>query len=386
MKFTFLKRATAGVLALAMSLSMVACGSSNDSSTTSEEQQETSASARVYVEGSSFMVDGNEFWVNGVNTPWYAWNDFTGKMDEEVWEETFKSLAEDNINVTRIWINCNGENIVRLKSTGEIKEINEGHWTDLDKLFALAEKYGVYIMATMLSFDHFKDGNTGVDKWRTLITDTALTDAFAEAYVAEFCQRYGDNEYLFAIDLMNEPDWVYENTECGNIPWENLSYFFGKCAATIHENCDTLVTVGMGMIKYNSDMYNGNYVSDEYLQELTGDDNAYLDFYSTHWYMWQKPYYGVPTEQSPEEWGLDSTKPCLIGEAPNDNGDELGTSLTDQYINAYENGWNGYMVWMEPRTDEEYMWYRYDLTIEATNTMAERIYDLIYPIGKKTVE
>jgi hypothetical protein len=224
------------------------------------------------------MVDGKELWINGVNTPWEKWNDFSGQMDEEFWDNTFAQLAADNINCTRIWVNCNGESIINLKTTGEIKSINEQHWTDLDKLFALAEKHGVYVMATLLSFDHFKEGNGGFNEWRTMITDKTLTDSFADTYVKEFCERYGSNEYLFSIDIMNEPDWVYENAECGQIDWENLSYFFGKCAAVIHETCDTLVTVGMGMVKYNSDIYSGSKVSDEYLQELTGDENSYLDF------------------------------------------------------------------------------------------------------------
>lgn len=43
-----------------------------------------------------------------------------------------------------------------------------------------------------------------------------------EKYVKEFCTRYADEEYIFAIDIMNEPDWVYENEECGQIGWEHL--------------------------------------------------------------------------------------------------------------------------------------------------------------------
>ena len=32
------------------------------------------------------------------------------------------------------------------------------------------------------------------------------------------------------IDIMNEPEWVNENDECGQIPWDNFSYLLGKCA------------------------------------------------------------------------------------------------------------------------------------------------------------
>lgn len=336
------------------------------------------ASARVYIEGTTFMVDGKELWLSGGNTPWYDWNDFTGNMNEEKWEETFAMLAENNINCTRIWINCNGYQIVKVNSSGNITEINEEHWTDLDKLFSLAEKYGVYVMATLLSFDHLKSAN-----WQVLLSSKEKTDAYANEYVEEFCKRYGKNEYLFAIDIMNEPDWVYENEECGQIEWDNISYLLGKCASTIHDNCDTLVTVGMGIIKYNSDKYEGNKISDEYLIELTGLDNSYVDFYSTHYYYWQRPYFNFPFDKSPEDFGLDTDKPCLIGETSNDNEKQFRMTLPELYKSVYENGWNGILVWMEPRQEEDTIWYGFDLTAEATNEMADYIFDKIYPIGKK---
>ena len=181
---------------------------------------------------------------------------------------------------------------------------------------------------------------------------------------------------------MNEPDWVHENAECGQLDWNGLSYFFGKCAATIHENSDTLVTIGFGMVRYNSDKYEGNIVSDEHLKEVTGNDKAYVDFYSPHFYMWEKPYFGFPYSGSPTDFGLDGTKPTLLGEASNDDEKESKMTLTEEYKAAYDNGWNGVMVWMDP-VEEDYSWYRYDLTRTATNAMYDYIPDKIYPIGKK---
>ncbi len=339
-----------------------------------------SASARVEVKDMKFVVDGKELWINGANTPWQNWNDFNGNMDEEFWDTELKRLAEDGMNCTRIWINCNGESIVKLDKNGEITEINEEHWNDLDKLFALAQKYKIYLMPTLLSFDHFKEPVRSGRHWQALISSKETADAYAEKYVKEFCERYGDNEYIFAIDIMNEPDWVYENEECGQIEWDKLSYFFGKCAQVIHENSDILVTVGMGIIKYNSDKYEGNKVSDEYLYELTGSDKAYLDFYSTHYYNWQKPWFGFPCDKSPEEFGLDGTKPCLIGETHNDDEAEIGMTLSEKYQSVYDNGWCGIMVWMDPSKDEN-VWHEYGLTEKATNYMAEYIPEKVHPLG-----
>ena len=358
------------------------CSEANTGTTSSatETVVEKKKSARVSVTDTKFTVDGKELFINGVNTPWSYWNDFAGGMDEEFWDREFARMAQDNINCTRIWVNCDGESIVRLNSKGGIININEGHWTDLDKLFAIAEKYKVYIMPTLLSFDHFKASSGSVIKWQKLIQSKEYTDQFAEKYVKEFCNRYKDQEYIFGIDIMNEPDWVYENEECGKIGWDHLSYFFGKCAQTIHENSDILVTVGMGIVKYNSAKYEGNKISDEYLMEFTGSDKAFVDFYSIHYYNWQKPWFGFPCDKSPEEFGLAEKKPCLIGETHNDDEAECKMSLTDKYKSVYDNGWCGIMVWMQPSGDDN-VWYAYDLTRVATNAMAEYIPDKIHPLG-----
>ncbi len=386
------KKITAVFAAAAMCFSMLtACGSENaadgtaaaDTSVSAAADVAESGSARVTVDGTKFMVNGKELWINGVNTPWQNWNDFNGKMDEAQWDETFKQLKADGVNCTRIWVNCNGMSTVRLKSTGEIKEVNESHWTDLEKLFAIAEKYQVYVMPTILSFDHFKDTNSGGTQWQTLITTKEFADGFVEQYAAEFAKRFKDCEYIFAVDLMNEPDWVHENDECGKISWENLSYLFAKCAQAIHENSDMLVTVGTGMIKYNSDQYDGNYVSDEYLKSLSGSDESYLDFYSPHYYIWERQWYGFPFDKSPTEFGLDGTKPAIIAETSNDDEAESGMSCKDKYESCYNNGWNGVMAWMEYRSDGssgcDSMWYRYDLTQEATHRIYELIPEKIFP-------
>lgn len=337
-------------------------------------------SAKVYIENGKFMVDGGELWINGVNTPWHHWNDFTGNMDCEFWDKSFEQLASDGINATRIWLNCNGESVVQLRADGSVLKINDSHWEDLDKLFEIAAKHKVYVMATLSSFDHFKDGGSG-ERWRTMINTRESADSFAERYVKEFCERYGEHPYLFSIDIMNEPDWVHENAECGQLRWEDLSYFFGKCASVIHETCSTPVTVGMAMIKYNSPNYEGDMISDEYLRELTGLENSYMDFYSPHFYLWMKQSgLGFPFDVTPEEYGLITDKPCIIGETSNDQEKGYGMSLTEVYQTSYEMGWGGVMVWMEWR-EEENGWYRYDLTEAAANAMYGAIPEKVDPKG-----
>ncbi|MGN0696871.1 MAG: cellulase (glycosyl hydrolase family 5) [Oscillospiraceae bacterium] len=370
-----MNKITAVFTAVMMMMSFAACGDSDEPAQTSAEtsadvQTEAAAdgdassegasaavftsdgSAKVTVSGNTFMVGGSELWINGVNTPWDNWNDFgSNNFDADFWDSHFAELEESGINASRVWINCSPSmNGVWLKSTGEVKSVNDKHWQDVDTLLQLAEKHHIYIMATLISFDHFKDSNTGYDTWRAMLNSDDATDSFVNEYVIPFCERYDSCDYLWSIDLCNEPDWIKENAECGQIGFDRISNYFAKASAAIHEHSDILVTVGMGMVKYNSDGYDGNYVSDEFLQALSGSENSYLDFYSTHYYTWEKSYMGFPFDGDPEAFKLDGSKPCVIGET-SANADS-GWSLTEEYEGALNNGWQGVMAWTSNGVDD----------------------------------
>lgn len=369
------------LLCFAMSASIVSCGavspSETDAPTLSTDAPTLSTDARVYIEGTSFYVGGKEIWFNGVNTPWDNWNDFGGNFDAEFWDEHFADLKEAGANSSRIWINCNGLVGVKLNEDGSFASVTDKHWADLDTLFALAEKHGIYVMATLLSFDHFKDSNEGYMNWRNMIKDSNNIDSFVNGYIIPFVERYDDNDYLYSIDLMNEADWVHENTECGKIAWDHISNYFARAAAAIHENSDILVTSGLAMIKYHSDNYQGNKVADEYLQKLANSENAYLDFYSMHYYHWEKQWFGYPFNMSPEKYKLSSTKPCVIGECA--AVDESGISLSDRYKEAYTNGWKGVYAWTSNGVDACGGFEDVSPALKNITSFAE---DLVFPFGR----
>ena len=382
----FLSAALAALLAAGL---LTGCANKNndesnstaaqESTTVSETEAEVSAaSAKITVDGTKFMVDGKELWINGVNTPWQNWNDFgSASFDESFWNSHFADLHEIGINASRVWINCNSMVGIKLKTTGEVKEVLDKHWEDVDKLFEAAEKNHIYVMPTLLSFDHCKD-NQYADRWRAVITDDTAMQSYIDNYVKPFAERYGSNPYLLGIDLMNEPDWVHENADCGKLSLDALSNFFAKCTAAIHEtNPDALVTVGIGMIKYNSDNGNcsGNIVSDEMLKSF-GGDKACLDFYSTHYYNYMKPYWGCPYDMSPADYGLDMSKPVFIGET----NAEGGETLVGLYERCYNNGWSGVMLWASNNGAEHAdNWADIE---EAAKKMNELAPDKVFPNGR----
>ena len=208
---------------------------------------------------------------------------------------------------------------------------------------------------------------------RLLVQSDEAIQSYIDSYVVPFVERYGDDPYLWCIDLCNEPDWIKENKECGKIGWEHLCNFFAKETAAIHEHSDELVTVGLGMIKYNSDKYDGNYFSDEYLTSLAGD-KAYLDVYSTHYYFWQNSWMGYPFETTPADFGLDGTKPSVIGECAVLS--ESGRTIKDEYANAYANGWNGVMAWTSNGVDD---CGSMDELKDAVNNIRDTAGDKIHP-------
>ncbi len=347
----------------------------------------TDGSARVTVDGTKFMVGDKELWFNGVNSPWDKWNDFGGGFNFEFWQDHFQKLHNSGVNAARIWVVCNGDVGMLISADGTFDGATTAHWEDLDNLFYLAEQYQIYIMATVQSFDNFKDSNQNYNAWRALIQDSDKTDRFVDNYIVPFVQRYGKSDYFWSVDLCNEPDWIVENEECGKLDWLYLEQYYAKAAAAIHANSDVLVTVGMGMIKYNSDSQQGNKISDSELQSILSGDKydkslAYVDFYSTHWYTWMQGMWGYPFGESPTNFGLDGTKPSVIGECPAVASDS-DFDITSAYEEAYNNGWNGVFAWKTSGQDDGCgLWLDIQPAIEKMAGICE---DKIFPNGKKAV-
>jgi hypothetical protein len=295
---------------------------------------------RIYVKGSQLYRAGEPIFLVGGNTPWNKWNDFGGGFDASWWDGHFKTLHDLGVNSSRVWIVCNGDGAVKLNLDGTVNSISNKFWTDLDKFFEIAAKHEIYIMATMMSFDCTKAGNTDRNNWIAMIKNTNSINDFVDKYILKFVNRYKDNPYLFSMDLCNEPDWCFETDK---IPWANLSNLFAREAAAIHENSKILVTVGLSMTKYNTDTQRGNKMSDAFFRNLYNNPNAYLDFYSPHHYAWETPWFKSPFFTTPAQWMSDTSKPIVVGECPAKSGE--GHTLAEDFIWAYSKGYGGVFPW-----------------------------------------
>jgi len=357
---------------------------------------------RISIVNNEFVFNGKRIWINGANTPWHNWNEFGGRYFDDWWDMHFAELREAGVNATRVWINCNNDNgAIEIDSKGMVSGASDKHWDDLDQFFKTAERNGIHIMATLLSFDHFKTPNGSqarpeAESWRNMLRNKDAAASFVENYTVPFVRRYGNNRWLWSIDICNEPDWINENATCGKMNWNNISYFIALNAAAIHKNSNILVTVGMAYPKWNADGsgYQGNKVSNTFLQSLYNDKEAYLDFWSPHYYDWVGEWFGVPHYLKPSGtrdgdktngwtggWGLDPSKPALLGEcsALGTGRDVWGvknnTIITD-YEQAYLNGWQGIMPWTSNGVDDN--GDLYDLS-PATLNMLDKYPQLIFP-------
>jgi hypothetical protein len=298
------------------------------------------------------MIGNKPVFINGVNTPWNNWNDFGGKYDAEFWDSHFKKIRNCGGNATRIWITCSGEIGVIIDESGFVSGATDKFWNDLDDLFKTALKNRIYILATLISFDHTKSPNSKHDSWRKMYQNETNVDSFINNFAVPFVQRYGSNPYLFAVEPCNEIEWVNQNEENAGFSWDLLRYFCARVVAAVHKNGSVLTTVGNNM-KWQSGSYpgcEGNLFSDANLRSVCDDPDARLDFYSPHFYDWVTERFGNPLKDTPiSAYGL-SDKPVIVGEMPAKG--VGGVTVSDAFINGHRNGLQGIMPWTSNGVDD----------------------------------
>lgn len=313
------------------------------------------SAGRIYCQGTELMADGSRIYLNGANTPWNSWNEFGGTYDSAWWSAEFARMKAKGINSTRIWFSCDGTVQPTIDGSGVVTSVTAQFWSNVDDLMAIAQANQIYVMATMMSFDHCDVAKANHLRWRAMFGSTTKVDAMINNYLLPFVLRYKDSPYLYAIDLCNEieaindPDSV-DPTKYGAIPLSQLQRYVARSAAAIHDSGSTvLVTVGSTSVKWTSPKYyDGNWWSNSALQLQYANSKAFLDFYQVHYYYWMEPWF--PLLQSATQLQLND-RPLVMGEMPGKptNGSALlwpaGQTMASLSEFFFANGFSGHYPW-----------------------------------------
>lgn len=357
----------------------------------------TSYSQWVSIGGNKFYVDGKEIFFNGVNTAWQPqadWSlDFLGRnFDPGWWNSELQRYVDSRINLARIWVHGAGNYSPALNGDGMVIGASSQFWSQMDQLVAIARQKKVYLMITFWSFDMVKDqGSWYYNQYRQIINDVNKTQWYVDNFLRPFVQRYENEPYVMGYDICNEPEHMWRDANCGNLNRNNVVRFVARCAAGINQYSAKPVTVGSMWILFNSakysgwDTYAGNNYSNASLQAQYNNSNAYLDFWSPHWYQWQSS--GGPFNTTIGVWMDNGDKPTLIGETPgydvypgsNMNCCNWNISLANYYKQSYWNGYAGVCAWKNPHEDDGYGYFN-SIRV-ATNEFYANYPNLVYPMN-----
>lgn len=172
---------------------------------------------RIYCDGRLLKNNNQTQYLNGANTPWHRWNEFgatSNGYDHTWWDAEFQRLVDRGINAIRVWVVCDATNEgVVVDADGICAAPTAKFWSDVDDLMTLATTYEIFVMPTLLSFDNFSWNTHGSQNWHRMFGDAARVQTLIDNYIVPFVERYKDNKWLWAVDLGNELDWLFEKAD-----------------------------------------------------------------------------------------------------------------------------------------------------------------------------
>ena len=251
-------------------------------------------------------------------------------------DRDFKSLqsvlAQCPTRVVRVFVFGDGRAAPDFKGNGEVKGLDKDFFRDFDILLQVAKQRRLKLIPVLLDF-HWCDKPKRINGvlcggHSNVIRDAKKRQTFLNLTLKPFLERYGDHPSIYAIDVINEPEWAMKEVGYGEVPAINavsiqeMQNFVRACGKMIHQKSSHKVTVGSARRKWL-----------HYWQGLG------LDLYQFHWYdhfFDEEPFPWEPYAD------LNLDKPCIIGEVP-----AKSTKFTTaDYLNAAKDGgYSGLLVW-----------------------------------------
>lgn len=273
-------------------------------------------------QGSRVEWRGEEWYLLGVNLPWYNWacdfgcNANGGASSRDVraaLEPRFAELQAAGIHNVRWWLFPGDPWQIDRDVSDVPQSINPAVYADLDAALAMAESYDLYFTFTFFSAPSHLPG-----AW---LQDEGQRDRLV-GVLGDLVEKYAGHQRILAWDVINEPEFdIWE----GRADAEDLQSLVGGVADEVHERGGgSLVTVGSAM-----------------LDGLPFWVGLGLDFYSPHWYDYMDGgdwcARCTTYEAIREKYSLDA--PVVIGELYAGPDSDSAARFAEFYEKGYAGAW-----------------------------------------------
>jgi hypothetical protein len=312
----------------------------------------TPTSVAQTIPSGTVKIEGQPRFLFGANYPWYnygtdfgenAWghNGISVKRNEV--ETDFDTLAGMGVRVVRWFVFADGRAAPEFAADGSVTGLDGQVYADLDAALEIAQEHNIRLILVLLDFQWLaqQKNEDGVllGGHADSIEDSAKRQTFFQQALQPLLERYGQNPYILAWEIINEPEWAMDdpniqtNQPLVRIPPEIMQSFVGEAAAFIHQHARQLVTVGSASRRW----------WDRW-------ENMGLDLCQVHYYPWMEKDTPLNFPSS----GLNTKLPCILGEFPTSvSGTETTFTLDQYYQTILKNGYAGAFPW-SLRAEDQY--------------------------------
>ncbi len=329
------------------------------STATSAETPPTSARGTATASGTPTVTpggnsrvqwQGREWYLHGLNLPWYNWACDFGCKDtgasspasQAALAPRFQQLAAAGIHNVRWWVFPGDPWQLSRDASGAPASLDPAIFADFDAALAMAETYDLYYTFVLFSAPSHLPAAWLSDPSQREKLVAVLSDLFA---------RYAGHPRILAWDVINEPEFdVWD----GKANQADVQALIRDVATRVHEDGGgALVTVGGAML--------------DGLPMLAG---LGLDFYSPHWYdymesgAWCAPCTTAAEVQA--RYSIDA--PIVLGEVYAGADTDSGARLAGFYDRGYAGAWSWSLF---PERTED----RLSIDFAAAAEFAQRISD-----------
>jgi hypothetical protein len=241
----------------------------------------------------------------------------------------FSDMKEMNLNVVRVWLFENLEGLT-FDDDGEVKGLHPTFVRNLDDMVSTAESVKIRLYLCLSGGIVSPCQGLGV---KNFLTDESALEAYLDNAVRPLTERYRGNDWIFAFDIMNEPEQDVNRSEdkrsAHGVSWEIMRKFIRKNAEAIHQaDPSRLVSCSSG------DGCWTHLAAGRYL-------NLGLDFYDHHCYS--------ATGELPPVSTLNLDRPVILGEyghRPDRVDPDYQNKVAKAFLeNAVKRGYAGTLIW-----------------------------------------